>query len=113
MIGQYLQDEGFTVAATTLFDEANIKRRQETKSRELLSSMKRAVLGLQTIVCSDVFPDGKWDEVEVLCGKHAFRNKKSFLYAVFKQQYLELLEKQESQAVRRLSSNLVFYLLGI
>ena len=44
--------------------------------------------------------DGNWDEVDALCSKHMFRNKKSFLYAVAKQQYFELLEKQEYQAVR-------------
>ena len=100
MIGQYLQDEGFNISATTLLDEANMKRRQEVKNREVLSSMKRAVLGINNFFWhfSNML-DGKWDEVESLCAKHTFRNKKSFLYAVCKQQYLELLEKQEYQAV--------------
>jgi hypothetical protein len=45
MIAQYLQDEGFTAAAMTLLDEANVKRQQAARSRTLLSQMKKAILG--------------------------------------------------------------------
>lgn len=34
-----------------------------------------------------------------MCAKHAVSNSDTFLYAVYKQQYLELLERQESQKV--------------
>eukprot|EP00698_Gefionella_okellyi_P005108 TRINITY_DN14689_c0_g1_i1.p1 TRINITY_DN14689_c0_g1~~TRINITY_DN14689_c0_g1_i1.p1 ORF type:complete len:564 (-),score=73.00 TRINITY_DN14689_c0_g1_i1:15-1637(-) len=85
MIGQYLQDEGYSAAAVTLLDEANIKRRQDARTRELTASMKRAIL------------EGNWEEVDQLCSKNQFRNRKSFLYAVCKQQFLELIERQEHQ----------------
>lgn len=41
--------------------------------------------------------------MEKLLTKNIFKNQKGFMYAVYKQQYLELLEKQEYQRVRRLT----------
>jgi hypothetical protein len=41
--------------------------------------------------------EGEWNEVEKLCLKYAFKNHKSFLYAVYKQKYFELIERQEYQ----------------
>jgi hypothetical protein len=38
--------------------------------------------------------------VEKLLTKNMFKNQKAFMYAVYKQQYLELLEKQEYQRVQ-------------
>lgn len=37
--------------------------------------------------------------MEKLSTKHTFKNQQSFLYAVYKQAYLELLERQEYQKV--------------
>lgn len=106
MVAQYLQDEGFNAAAMTLLDEANVKRQQQARTRALLSQMKKFILGmLSHLWCvrrlgSHSASEGNWEEVDALCAKHMFRNKKSFLYAVTKQQYLELVEKTDNQAVR-------------
>ncbi|RUO95305.1 hypothetical protein BC936DRAFT_144563, partial [Jimgerdemannia flammicorona] len=40
---------------------------------------------------------GDWPEVEKLCTKPLVKNHKSFLYAVYKQQYLEYVEHREVQ----------------
>lgn len=43
--------------------------------------------------------DGEWGAVETVMGKQTFKlkNFKSFQYAVYRQQYLELIERQEYQ----------------
>lgn len=41
--------------------------------------------------------EGDWVEVEKLCSKASLKNYKSFLYAVLKQQYYELISRQEHQ----------------
>jgi len=43
--------------------------------------------------------EGEWNEVEKLITKNTFKNQKAFMYSAYKQQYLELLEKQEYQRV--------------
>jgi hypothetical protein len=43
--------------------------------------------------------------VEKLLTKNMFKNQKAFMYAVYKQQYLELLEKQEYQRVPTTTSS--------
>jgi len=85
MVAQYLQDEGFGAASMTLLDEANVKMQNTARTRVLLAQMKKAIL------------EGNWEGVEQLCSKHMFRNKKSFLYAIAKQQYFELMERNDVQ----------------
>jgi hypothetical protein len=103
IVAQYLQDEGFNTAAMTLLDEASVKRQQVARTRSLLGQMKKAVVGesfrnpLHLTLTRRGYVEGNWEEVDALCAKHMFRNKKSFLYAVAKQQYLELLERSEAQ----------------
>ena len=53
-----------------------------------MKRMKKAIL------------EGDWLEVEKLCARHSFKNQKVFLFSVYKQQYLELIEKREYQKVR-------------
>lgn len=43
--------------------------------------------------------DGDWQEVEKLCTKPLVKNHRSFLYSIYKQQYLEYLERREIQKV--------------
>lgn len=43
--------------------------------------------------------DGDWQEVEKLCAKPLVKNHKSFLYSLYKQQYLEYIERREIQKV--------------
>ncbi|KAL6070987.1 WD40 repeat-containing protein SMU1 [Balamuthia mandrillaris] len=85
MIIQYLQDNDYTASSLTLQDETNVKLSEKLHDRSHFKDIRRAIT------------EGDWAEVEKLCTKQTFRNHKSFLYAVHKQQYLELLEKQEFQ----------------
>ncbi|KAN0027026.1 hypothetical protein ACTFIU_009706 [Dictyostelium citrinum] len=85
MIIQYLQDEGYTASLLTVQDEANVKFNEHVYKITQMKKMKKAIL------------EGDWNEVEKLTAKNTFKNHQSFLYAVYKQAYLELLEKQEYQ----------------
>lgn len=44
--------------------------------------------------------DGDWQEVEKLCTKPLVKNHRSFLYSIYKQQYLEYIERREVQKVK-------------
>lgn len=44
--------------------------------------------------------DGDWQEVEKLCTKPLVKNHRSFLYSIYKQQYLEYIERREIQKVK-------------
>ncbi|CAG8631783.1 7659_t:CDS:2, partial [Paraglomus occultum] len=85
MIIQYLSDEGYTAARTIVYDEANVKWHEREERVVEAKRLKKAIL------------DGDWTEVDKLCAKPLLRNHKSFLYAVYKQQYLEYIEHQEMQ----------------
>ncbi|CAG8561390.1 4547_t:CDS:2, partial [Acaulospora colombiana] len=85
MIIQYLSDEGYTVSKMTIYDEANVKWNEREERVVEVKRLKKAVF------------DGDWAEVDKLCAKSLVKNHKSFLYAVYKQQYLEHIENQEIQ----------------
>eukprot|EP01113_Clastostelium_recurvatum_P035398 TRINITY_DN4932_c0_g1_i4.p1 TRINITY_DN4932_c0_g1~~TRINITY_DN4932_c0_g1_i4.p1 ORF type:complete len:633 (-),score=71.36 TRINITY_DN4932_c0_g1_i4:60-1958(-) len=85
MIMQYLQDEGYNSSVMTLQDEANIKMAEQVQKTILVKKMRKLIL------------EGDWGEVEKLCAKNPFKHSNAFLYAVYKQVYLELLERQEYQ----------------
>ena len=85
MILQYLQDEGYTASSMTIQDETNVKLLEQVSQRAHVKRMRRAIL------------DGDWLEVEKLCAKSGFAKSKSFLYAAYRAQYLELIEGQEYQ----------------
>ena len=85
MILQYLQDEGYTASSMTIQDETNVKLLEQVSQRAHVKRMRRAIL------------DGDWLEVEKLCAKSGFAKSKSFLYAAYRAQYLELIEGQEHQ----------------
>lgn len=53
--------------------------------------------GCSDIICLRI--DGDWAEVDRLCTKALLKNHKSFLYAAYKQQYLEYIEHHEVQKV--------------
>eukprot|EP01119_Soliformovum_irregulare_P006425 TRINITY_DN1841_c0_g1_i2.p1 TRINITY_DN1841_c0_g1~~TRINITY_DN1841_c0_g1_i2.p1 ORF type:complete len:540 (-),score=74.69 TRINITY_DN1841_c0_g1_i2:1460-3079(-) len=85
MIMQYLKDEGFGSTFLTIQDEANVKLQdQKTKTLQTIA-MKKAIL------------EGDWTEAEKLCTKETFKHEKQFVYAVYKQIYLEMIEKQDYQ----------------
>ncbi|KAI8915147.1 WD40-repeat-containing domain protein [Powellomyces hirtus] len=85
MIVQYLHDGGYHAAKMTLLDEANVKSYEREERVFEIRRMRKAVL------------DGDWAEVDKLCTKTLMKNHKSFLYAVYKQQYLEYIEHHEIQ----------------
>jgi len=85
---QYLQDEGYTASMMTLQDEANVKAGEHEARRRQMRRMKKLIM------------EGDWQEVEKLSSKSIskeYKHEKGFLYAVYKQQFLELIERQESQ----------------
>ena len=85
MIMQYLQDEGYTTSFLTMQDEANVKLAEQQTQRSLFKRMRKAIL------------EGDWVEVDKLSGKITFQQQKSFLYAAYREQFIELIEAQEYQ----------------
>lgn len=82
---QYLQDEGYHGSSMIVQDETSVKMRNVASKRSQLKRMKRAIL------------DGDWLEVERLLSRTTFKNMKPFRYAVHRQQFLELIDAQDSQ----------------
>lgn len=85
IIMQYLQDEGYHASQSVLYDETNVKWKEREERTIEVKRLKKAIL------------DGDWQEVEKLCTKPLVKNHRSFLYSVYKQQYLEYLERREIQ----------------
>lgn len=87
MIVQYLQQEGFHMSSATIQDEANVKLTEKLQDKDALRRMTKAVL------------EGDWDLVAKLLNKNLkkFHSQQGFLYAVCKQEYLELVDRQEYQ----------------
>lgn len=87
MIVQYLQHEGFTMASATIQDEANVKIVAKGQDKDALRRMTKAIL------------EGDWDLVAKLITKNLrkFHSQQGFLYAVCKQEYFELIDRQEYQ----------------
>ena len=89
MIVSYLQDEGYHASSMLLQDEANVRRietkRDEQDRRQKGKIVKKAIV------------DGDWAEVEKFLNKSPIKSMKSFLFYVYKQQYLELIDRQEFQ----------------
>lgn len=82
---QYLQDEGYHGSSMVVQDETNVKMRNAANKNSQLRRMKRAII------------DGDWQEVERLLSRTTFKNQKAFRYAIYRQQYLELIEIQQTQ----------------
>ncbi|ETN02469.1 hypothetical protein PPTG_16421 [Phytophthora nicotianae INRA-310] len=88
LITQYLQQEGFAMSSATIQDEANVKSHGRLQERDALRRLGAAIV------------DGDWDLVAKLLGKHLKKfhaAHQGFLYAVCKQEYLELIDRQEYQ----------------
>ncbi|EXX66134.1 Rsa4p [Rhizophagus irregularis DAOM 197198w] len=88
MIIQYLSDEGYTASKMTVYDEANVKWHEREERIVEVKRLKKAILDFYNWI---------WAEVDKLSAKPLVKNHKSFLYAVYKQQYLEYIEHQEIQ----------------
>ncbi|KAI9143299.1 WD40-repeat-containing domain protein [Paraphysoderma sedebokerense] len=85
MVIQYLNDEGYQGSKMTVQDEANVKYHEHEEQQLEIRRLRKAIL------------DGDWAEVDKLCSKPLVKNHKSFLYAIYKQQYLEHVEHHEIQ----------------
>ncbi|KAJ3216610.1 hypothetical protein HDU67_009217 [Dinochytrium kinnereticum] len=85
MIGQYLGDEGYLAAKITLLDEAIVKAHERDDRQSDIRRIKKAIV------------DGEWPEVDKLCSKPVMKNQKAFLYAMYKQQFLEYIEHHDVQ----------------
>ena len=93
LVIQFLAEEGFVNAKMVLADEATLKvKERDDKTLEFLR-LRKAILGniLLMIV------DGDWNTVEQLSAKPLVKNHKSFLYQIYKTQYLEYIDHHETQ----------------
>ena len=85
MIAAYLQGEGYVASSMMLMDEANLRRSEAKKAQQeqhqWSKKVKKAIL------------EGDWAEVEKFCNKSSIKSMKNFLYCVYKQQYLELVDR--------------------
>lgn len=87
VIVQYLQDEGYVSSSLIVQDEANLKLKNTSNKRSQLRRIKRAIMS------------GEWTEVENMLSQRGvlFKHQNQFLYAVYRQQYLELIDSQSTQ----------------
>ena len=89
LIANYLMENGFSASSHTLLDEAALKVRTLSKDRSNYRSMIKAVVA------------GNWAEVETLLKQVSSTNQdpkmKGLRYSVYRQQYLEMVDKGESQ----------------
>lgn len=85
MILQFLSDEGYYSSRAVVQDEANVKWKEREERGIEAKRLKQAIL------------DGDWPEVEKLSTKPIVKNHRSFLYSLYKQQYLEYIEHREIQ----------------
>eukprot|EP01083_Nonionella_stella_P097845 275095_1 len=83
MIVDYLQNEGFGASVTTIQDESNCRLVEKSKEMSKLNQLKTVIL------------DGEWQEVKKMLS--TLKVDKHLLYACYKQQYLELIDRNESQ----------------
>jgi hypothetical protein len=89
LIASYLMENGFSASSHTLLDEAALKVRTLSKDRSTFRSMSKAVVA------------GNWAEVETLLKQLSSVNQgpkmKGLRYSVYRQQFLEMVDKGESQ----------------
>lgn len=87
VIVQYLQDEGYMASSLIVQDEANVKLKNTSNKRSQLRRLRRAI------------NNGEWGSVEAILAQKAttFRYQNNFLYAMYRQQYLELIDSQQPQ----------------
>lgn len=85
MIDQWLADEGFGATRQLLMDEAGLKRREREEAGYDARKLRGYIL------------EGDWPEIDKLLSKPVVKNHKAFLYAIYKQQFLEHIEHREFQ----------------
>eukprot|EP01086_Lenisia_limosa_P005065 TRINITY_DN2117_c0_g1_i1.p1 TRINITY_DN2117_c0_g1~~TRINITY_DN2117_c0_g1_i1.p1 ORF type:complete len:598 (-),score=89.12 TRINITY_DN2117_c0_g1_i1:167-1960(-) len=85
IIAQYLEDEGYGISLLTLFDEAGVKDEVERSFLHQAQRLKKSIM------------EGEWLEVDSICQKKGMRDHKGLLYAVYRQQFMELVHTGEVQ----------------
>ena len=86
MIALYLSNEGYHASALTVQDEISLKTHMQKKHQAQLRRIHKAIV------------EGDYDAVRKLATKQLLKKSlRPVLYAVFRQEYLELIERQEYQ----------------
>lgn len=85
IITQWLADEGFGATRQALLEEANLKVREHDDEIDERHKLRMFLL------------EGNWAEVEKMSTKPFLQSHKAFLYAIFRQQFLEFIENREFQ----------------
>lgn len=85
IIAQWLADEGFGATRQALLEEASLKVRGHDDEINERHKLRTFLL------------EGNWTEVEKLYSKPFLKSHKPFLYAIFRQQFLEFIENREFQ----------------
>lgn len=85
IITQWLADEGFGATRQALLEEAGLKDREHDDEVSERHKLRTFLL------------EGNWPEVEKLSSKPFLKSHKAFLYAIFRQQFLEFIENREFQ----------------
>jgi WD40 repeat protein len=83
IIGQFLEEEGMNATRQMLDQEWNGKVREREEASVDARTLRKAIL------------DGSWSEVDKLLDKPVVRKSNAFKYAVYKQQYLEMIEQRD------------------
>lgn len=84
LIVQYLEDQQMFASMLTLQDEARAKFQHHYRAKQKFLKIQQAIIS------------GDWDEVERLFDKPYFKKHANLHYAVYKQKYLELIDRQET-----------------
>ncbi|GBG34306.1 WD repeat-containing protein wdr-5.1 [Hondaea fermentalgiana] len=86
MIGMYLQEEGLMATTLTLQDEAQIKLQKRNEMNERAQHIKHLI------------SIGDWPKIREIHVKPLLkRNRRRFLYALYRQEYLELVARGENE----------------
>ncbi|CCU99069.1 unnamed protein product [Malassezia sympodialis ATCC 42132] len=93
IVTQWLADEGFGAARQALLEEAGLNLRESEDEKNEKWKLRTCLLGAYLTLTKE----GNWAEVEKICAKPFFKGHKAFLYAIYRQQFLEIIEHREYQ----------------
>eukprot|EP00301_Raphidiophrys_heterophryoidea_P020228 c4976_g1_i1.p1 GENE.c4976_g1_i1~~c4976_g1_i1.p1 ORF type:complete len:617 (+),score=149.73 c4976_g1_i1:115-1851(+) len=85
MMMQYMEDEGYHASMLTLQDESNVAFHQSQMRHDHMLMLKKAIL------------DGDWVSAESTMKKGKLKSHRSIHFAIYKQQFLELIDSQQYQ----------------
>ena len=86
MISQYLRTQGLNASAAVVADEAQLRNTEAVAKRAQLKQLRRALL------------DGEWEPAASLLVKTCARkSQRHCLYLLYRQEFLELVQSQQTQ----------------